>query len=429
MQKYLTQHGLKAFTILLPRSLDIVSQNDTLLENNFSFSATSMLLNRFANFIKSNNDSSLDHLPTFNFLTVFYNVHFVEEADELLKFYLVLNEPLNKTMWRRLKHTIFNQYNALIGFSDILKEVEELDDTDKLLIQRVNTNVREMFENTKLFMEFEQFKDFNFELKSRLVSPLEYLSSYLRHRRDKEENIAFKYNPESLKNIALNIDNENFKSSLDLLFDALKEIIDLSKASLELQVADHCLWRLEYNADTFDDAEFVYEIQLINDFYNQGIDMKHLSNRMFHLIYIRLIVEKLGGEFKMMINDTSMPSLVVEWIFPFTEYENLNDLNIEPEQLREELGKKDETYDEQKNYPLELRREIARHFSNVDGVFVLDDWKLFANKLDILIVKYKASEVRELKQIIDTIYTAVKGFDITTLQLIMNKLKQISKMK
>jgi hypothetical protein len=428
MQKYLTQHGLKAFTILLPTSLDFNSQDDNLLENDFSIRAADRFLNHFASFVKANVDIGVEDLPTFNFLTVFYDVQFVDKTDELLKFHLVLNEPLNKTMWRRLKHTVFNQYNALIGFSDILSELEDFDDTDRLLIHRINTNVREMFQNTKLYMEFEQLKAFNFELKSRLVSPIEYISSFLRHRHDKEA-IAFKYNREAFGTIVLNIDNEYFKASLHLLFDALKEIINLSKASLELQIKERCIWRLEYTTDALDDTEFAYEIQLINDFYNQGIDMKHLSNRMFHLIYIRLIVEKLGGEFNMRVDESSGYSLLVEWIFPFNEYENLNDLIIEPEQLREELDKMAEIPAEQNNYPLELRREIARHFSNVDGVFVLDDWKLFANKLDILIVKYKASEVRELKQIIDTIYRAVKGFDITALQLIMNKLKQITEMK
>ena len=427
MQKYLTQHGLKAFTILLPRNFDLKSQSNNLLESDLSIRATDMLVKHFANFIKANND--YNNLPSFNFLTVFYDVLFVEETDEVFKFHLVLNELLNKTMWRRLKHTVFNQYNALIGFSDILNEVDVLDDTDRLLIQRINSNVREMFKNTKLYMEFEQLKAFNFELKSRLVSPIEYLSSFLRHRRDKEENIAFKYNPKAFKNIALNIDNEYFKISLHLLFDALKEIVDLSKASLELQIKDRCIWELEYNTDAIEDAEFAYEIKLINDFYNQGIDMTHLSNRMFHLIYIRLIVEKLGGEFKITVNETTKSSLLVEWIFPFMEYENLNDLNIESEQLGEMVEKEVVIFTEQTKYPLELMREIARHFSNVDGVFVLDDWKLFANKLDIIIVKYKASEVRELKQIIDNIYAAVKGFDVTALQLIMKKLKQISKME
>lgn len=429
MRKYLTQHGLKAFTILLPRNSDVNSQNDNLLEHDFSIRAMDMFVSHFANFIKTNSRNNFENLPSFNFLTIFYDVEFIEETDEVFEFHLILNEPLNKTMWFRLKHTVFNHYNALIGFSDILNEVEDLDDTDRLLIQLINKNAREMFRTTKLLMEFEQLKDFNFELKSHLVSPVEYLSSFLSHRRDKEEDIAFKYNTEAFNNIALNIDNEFFKISLVLLFDILKEIVDLSKATLKLQVEDSCIWRFEYNEPLFEDKEFVYELQMINDFYGRGINMNHLSIRMFHLIYIRLIVEKLGGEFMMTVNESSSPTLLVEWIFPFVEQEYPDDLNIEADHSTKDIEKKTVIHKEKTIYPLELRREIGMHFSIVDGTFVLDDWKLFANKLDILILKYKASEVRELKQVIESIYAAIKGFDVTALQLIMNKLKQISKME
>ena len=126
----------------------------------------------------------------------------------------------------------------------------------------------------------------------------------------------------------------------------------------------------------------------------------------------------------MTVNEQSKPRVLVEWTFPYVEHENPNDLNIEADQSDKKVEKKNTALEETATYPLELRREIARHFSNVDGVFVLDDWKLFANKLDILIIKYKASEVRELKQIIENIYTAIKGFDVTALQLIMKNCRE-----
>jgi hypothetical protein len=63
----------------------------------------------------------------------------------------------------------------------------------------------------------------------------------------------------------------------------------------------------------------------------------------------------------------------------------------------------------------------------VDGAFVLDDWIVFANNLDNVIVNFNASDVSELKQIVENIRSAVNGFDITALQLIMTKLYQISK--
>ncbi|MCD6178437.1 MAG: hypothetical protein J7K39_00885 [Bacteroidales bacterium] len=426
MQKYLMQHDLKAFTILLPRNFKVNNQSYNLLEKDFSIRAENVFVNHFAKFIITND---VENLPVFNFLSVFYNVKLVEETDAILKFNLVLNDSLNKTMWLRLKHTVFNQYNALIGFSDVLTEVEVLDDDDKLLIQRINKNAREMFKNTKLLMEFEQIKDFNFELKSRSVSPQEYVLSYLRHMPDIFESITLKYNSLDFENITLNIDNECFKTSLDLLFYSLKEIIDLSKINLELELKDYCILRLDYNSDTFNDNEFIYELQLINDFYQGGIDMKHLSSRMFYLIYTRLIVEKLGGEFTITIDKLSNYRLLVEWIFPFIEEKNISDSKLEADQSVDKNEKKTLAIENKIKYPLELRREIAHHFSVIDGVFVLDDWKAFANRLDILIVKYNPTEVKELKQIVENIYIAVKGFDITALQLIMNKIRQISKME
>lgn len=425
MRKYLMQHSLKAFTILLPRNFEVKSQRGNLLENDFSTPAGDIFVKHFANFIKTTN--SLDNLPSFNFLATFYDVEFVEETEELFKFHLVLNETLNKSIWLRLKHLVFNQYNVLIGFSDVLKEVETLDDTDRLLIQRINSNARDMYKNTKLLMEFEELKFFNFELKSGFASPIEYLLLYLRNRRDKEEIISFKYNLSEFKNVTLNIDNEYFKTSLNLLFDLLKETVDLSNLSFQLQVGNECVWSLEYENGTFDNAEFINDLQAINDFYGRGIDITHLNSRMFHLLYIRLIVEKLGGEFKMVVNEFPNSRLLVEWIFPIFKKKTKNTLNIEKDQVIKKIEKTSVINTHTEMYPIELRREIAHYFLKVDGAFVLDDWKVFADKLDNVIVNYKASNVRELKQIVENIRSAVSGFDITALQLIMTKLYHISK--
>ena len=253
MRKYLKQHSLNAFTIQLPRKLLIDFQAFFGRENGELNQSEEIIYNRFAKFVLDNQEKGFKKLPVFDFLITFYDVQFLEENEEYLVFKLNLNEALNQSIWLKLKHTVFNQYNALIGFSEVLKEVEVLDDTEKLLIERINVNAREMFLNTKLLMEFEQMKALNFEIDARLEHPIDYLSSFLRHRQDKTELFSFEFNRSGMENSAINIENANFKTSLNLFFDMLKEMEGLSKGTLQLKTGniDHLVLEFKIERSIF----------------------------------------------------------------------------------------------------------------------------------------------------------------------------------
>ncbi len=425
MRKYLTQHSFNAFTICLSREFVIDNNTSVSLEKHNILDGDKILFNRFANFIQANSEKGLDNLPLFNFLTTFYNVKFIQESDGLYEFKLILNENLNQSVSSRLKHTIFNQYNALIGFSEVLKEVEELDDTDRLVIERINQNARDLFKSIKLQSDFEQIKDYNFILDSRLAPPIEYLQSYLRHRQNKKD-LVFEYNASELENVELNIDTEYFKISLDLFFNIFNEIVDLPKGNLKLEINQNCYFIYESGKDSVKDDDIIREIKLFNDFFEQGINIKDINNRVFNILFIRMIAEKLGGEFSLKLNSSADLGIVAKWAFPFVFTESQTSSNIANNAINN-IDENIKSQDAKEKLPIELRNEIAEHFSKVEGTFVLDDWKAFADKLHIICLNYNDFDVNELKEIVQNIIIAIETFDVTALQRIMAKLKHISK--
>ena len=426
MQKYLTQHRLNAFTIRLPRDLQVYNQTGSLIEKGFSAGAAASLINHFADFIQSNLETGYNNLPVFNFLSSFYDVEFVKEDDESVEFNLLINEVLNKSMWLRFKHTVYNQYNALIGFSEILREVENTAETEGLLIERINDNARNMYKNTTLLMDYEQMKNFNFELKARSVQPLEYLSSYLHHRHDTEEQVSIDFLQSELENIELNIENDLFKTSLDLFFDSLQKIVQLSYAKFQIDAKLKCNIGFESSFNANDDKEFPHEIQMFNDFFERGIDFNNLSNRLFHFFYIRLVAEKLGGEFSIEIDETQNHRLIAQWTFPIVNSGIQKNMDIASYQSFEEGKKKFIALKSVEEYSVELRKEISDEFHAVEYAYVLDDWKMFADKLDRICSKNKVQNESALKQLVQNIRQAVDAFDVTSLHLIATKLKQIS---
>jgi hypothetical protein len=425
MQKYLTQHSLNAFTIKLPRNLKLNNQSLISLKDSYLLKPDELLLNHFASFIQSHYKKKFNDLPIFNFLITFYNVRFIKEIDELFVFNLNLNETLNQNILLRLKHTLFNQYNSLIGFSDVLQDVEVLDDNDRLLIKRINHNAREMFKNTKLLMEFEQLKNFNFELEYQMSQPFNYLSSFLNYRKDIAENISFDFNHAEIENIVINIENPYFKTSLNLFFDLINEMGDFSDAKLRLDVKNNCHIRFEYKYNAINNGEFINEIQSFNDFFYKGINITNTSNHIFYLLYIKLIAEKLGGEFKFEISGAPDFILLAEWIFPFVKTDMPQDVSIDSNHISNSHGSNLMPSRVTELYPNELRIEIANHFSKVEGNFVLDEWKILADKLDDICLKYKINNLSELIQIAKDIRVAVDGFDVKALQSIMNRIRQI----
>lgn len=425
MRKYLTQHYYKAFTIELPKNYKVIRQEFAKQQTGYNTKVEYDFFNHFIFYFQAQNRTDYKHLPLFNYLSTFYNVEIVEESEAAFTIELVLNKTLNKNMWLRLKHAVFNQYNALIGFSEVLKEVEEFDITDKLLIDRINVNAREMFKTTQLLMEFEQLRDFNIELKSRMTPVQEYFSSYFRHRSQNDHPVLLSFEGENNDLLGINVDNETFKRSLDLFFDNLNELVDFDGGKVIVTVGEECLIEFESKSSLNNDSEFKNELVLINDFLDKGIDLKHFSNRMFHMIYIRFIAEKLGGKFAIVLDDSSSNKLICSWIFPILENDIhcVKDIDI-PAEGDQSLKPSQKSAPQ---YAIEIQNEIRKHFKAIDGTFILDEWRFFADKLDVICAQKKQYDLSELKQIILNIRLAVDSFDIAALHLIMNNLRQISK--
>lgn len=425
MQKYLTQHSLNAFTIQLPSKVVSDIQGDLFIDKEPKTSPQSMLFGHFIKFLHIHRDKRFEHLPKFNFLSIFYDVQVSARSNEFVEFELILNKEMNKSMWLRLKHAIFNQYNALIGFSEVLKEVEELDDTDRLLIQKININARDIYKSTRLLMEFERLKDWDFELKIRLAPPHEFLTAYLNHRKAQAENILIDSIPTELINCAVNMDHEFYRTSLDLLLDIITEFFDLEDIKFYLKVEKFCQFRLECDFETISDPVFFQELQSVNEFFDQGTDLIHINNRMFHLLYIRLVAEKLGGSFRIDVSTDSNKILSSEWIFPLVEYEFSTQEYTESSWPQKSIPDKSEESEIKESYSAELRSEVLHFFSYVNGNFVLDEWKTIADNLDLLCMKYNVDKNSSLRQIIQKIRDAVDSFDIMELKRLGKKIKQI----
>lgn len=422
MRKYLTWNSHNAFTILVPRDITNAEQVFCWTESDFFSQSERNLLKRFGKYYLANLKKDFAQWPVFNWLTIFYDVCFVQKTEEFVEFKLMFNETLNKNIWLRLKHALFNQYNALMGFSEVLKDIEELDDNDRLILERINFNARDLFNNSKLLMEFEQLKAYNFEPESQMAQALDYFLSFKSRRNELQEKITFEYDSAKSENLEINIENSYFTTSLNLLFNILKELGDLSNVYLKLNMDRHFHISVEYRSTEIKDAEYLIEIQELNNFFNLGIDLKPITLRVFHLMYIRLVAEKLGGEFNIDIDKSTDCLFSAEWIFPFVEAKEPKTSKMEAEYPK---TKKSSSPIAKQKYSDEMKKEVADNFIKVEETYLLDDWRIFADLLDMICIKYKVIEKRELKQIAHTIRTAIDAFDIKTLQSIKLKIKQI----
>jgi len=422
MRKYLTRNSDNAFTILVPRNTKTAESVFSWSESDYLSQSDRLFLKRFEKYYLANSKNDFAQWPVFNWLAIFYNVSFVKETEEFVELNLMFNETLNKNIWLRLRHAIFNQYNALIGFSEVLKDVEELEDADRLMIERINFNARDLFNNSKLLMEFEQLKAFSFELETRMAQPLDHFSSFISQSNELQEKITFEYDNAESENLEINIESPYFKTSLNLLFNILKEVGDLSNVYLKFNVKRLFHISIEFRNTEIKNDEYLLEIRELNDFFNLGIDLKPITLRVFHLMYIRLVAEKLGGAFNIHIDESAECQFSAEWIFPFVEAKEPNASKMVVENSKK---KKSIPSIAKQKYSKEMKKELADNFIKVEETYLLDDWRTFADLLDMICIKYKVIEKRELEQITHTIRAATDAFDIKALQSIKLKIKQI----
>jgi hypothetical protein len=418
MQNYSTQHQLKGHTIRIPFE-DF--QNEQLINWNISDLNTELFWS-FYNFLKLYKELDVRDIPPFCFLNTFYNIELLSKTDDYIEYKLIENKKLNRSMFLRLRHTIFNQYNALIGFSEVLKEVDALDETDHLLLDRINSNAREMFQNSKMLLEYEEFLDIDFELKSRQVDAFAYFSSYFRHHN--LNNVRLNYDSTTAK---ANIDNEAFKTALDKVFSFLQ----LSFSSLEGEIKTINPEQLEvsfvFNIQDDVDQELAQEIRMFNRFFKDAESPAFMSYRMFHMSYTRLVAEKLHGSFDINLDETKPNKLFVNWTFPFDRGDEEKEKQADDAKLKNDFLEGDREIESVlfSSYPKSMRNEILKKFEDVESAFVLDHWDAFADSLEAIGRASGDYNSSELAKVIQDIRQAVIGFDVISLQRIRNNLKHI----
>lgn len=422
MLNNLKQHRFNAFTIQILLS-NINQEKAIRNEKSVAAKADEILLNRFENFLRLNKNNGWKDLPKFDFLTQIYKVHFNREVDDFLEFDLISEEKLNKDVFVRLKHTLFNQYNAIIGFSGVLSEADSFDETERLLIERIGFNARELFKNTKLLMEFKEFGHFDFLPKSNLINPLEFIADYFRHHPKEQEVFQILHSDTKLSEIAINCDNDYFKTSFDLFFYIVNQYPKDSNSILKVSCDENSHFEFEISYSETNVDELFFEINEYNAFFNHALDIKHYTFHSFYLFYIRAIAEKLGGTFRIAPNSKKEKTIVAEWIFPYQFAENGSYLSATKTEIQN-VSKSKLDFD---LIPKTIRNKIKDAFAQVEGVYILDDWKQFSLHLQQIVAKHKLSELAELTNIISEINLAVETFDIFGLQQIAAKFKAISK--
>ena len=419
MRKYLTQHLLKVYTLHLPKHA--LLNGELGVENNeeYAVGVERQLINRIIKFLQPHSENDYKRLPRFNFLANFYELVVVESNKDEIILDLYLDKNLNKSIWLRLKHTIFNQYNTLIGFSEILKDVEDIEDSERFLISKFNENARDLFSNTKLLMEFEQLRDLDFEIVTNLIEPLEFLSSYLTHRNNGKSSILTDYDKHELNGVGLKIGHELFKNTLNILLDNVEDAIGFNQAKFQIKVKEKCHFVFESDIIAQNEFDLKGEIETFDDFYIRGKDISYTSERVFKLFYIRLIAEKLGGEFNICIEQDPAMKLTAEWIFPIVKTEKIKIESVENNLLE---IKETESKPHEFHYSNGMIEELKIDFSAVKGSFVLDDWSEFADKLYRIRIKNSHIEGHELKDIEGGIRNAIDKFDVTALKKIASRI-------
>ena len=114
-----------------------------------------------------------------------------------------------------------------------------------------------------------------------------------------------------------------FKNTLNIFLDNVEDAIGFNQAKFQIKVKEKCHFVFESDIIAQNEFDLKGEIETFDDFYIRGKDISYTSERVFKLFYIRLIAEKLGGEFNICIEQDPAMKLTAEWIFPIVKTEKI----------------------------------------------------------------------------------------------------------
>lgn len=346
-----------------------------------------------------------------------------------MEFDLIYNISLNQNILPKLRHALFNQYNALIGFTEVLSEEENSDETSKFLLDRVTYNARRLYQNTQLIIEFEQLISWDFQLKSEWVEPVDFVISLLEHRKNKKAALEIDLQYEESMTYEINIENKPFRTALNWFLDTLSEEDELSSITGKINVGDFCVIEFECVHDKPVMGDFVGEINQFNRFINSGEMASQINHRIFMLLYLHLVAEKLGGEFEIETGASASFYLLAKWRFPVRNLASTRLISREENKTEKEIAATEKQAEKNFEWPSAIREELDALYLQVKDTFILDEWASFADKLNQLCIKHQKYDMQFVNQIVQDIRMAIVGFDIISLQKISRKIEQISKSK
>lgn len=424
MQNYFMQIDFNTITITIQKAFIVDKQftfND--LGDDCEISEH-ILLFRFINFLRRNKSEDFDKLPGFNHLTLWYNVIYLDETENQFQFKLVYNEKLNKNILLQLKHDIYNLYNTLIGFSEVLKETESFDENDYLILNRLNANARDLYTETKILMEFELLKELDFNISKSFVKANDFILSYFNHHTEYGKRIVLIQHENPHEELFLNINHEYFKTSFDLFVNTIFNLFDAVNVVLDVYLKGHIHIEFKFEKGELAENDIIYEISQLNNFFNLETPVKSLQFRLFHFFYIHIVAQKLGGEFNLSYSEENGNYEAI-WILPFDSGVNIDNSTLS----NVDISLKDSISEEVQEELLpseELKHEIAKLFSKLESVYILDEWIKFANNLESLGRKKYREDDEYIAAFIKKIRQGVELFDIKALQLIMKNHKDNS---
>ncbi|MBN2236299.1 MAG: hypothetical protein JW729_01995 [Bacteroidales bacterium] len=424
MRKYLTQHSNRNLSIQIPSYLLSTEQKDGINSLPDVADEHVGVLNRFHRFILKHKQNIKEIETPFIFLNQLFKVTFEDEKNGWMSFDLNVDVFDNKSIWLQVKHSVFNQFNSLIGFSEVLKEVEELDDTDRILIDRINLNARNMYQTMKMLMEYEMLLHQNDKINANRIPAADYFESYFRHNQRLVKDIQLRKTPPS--SVEFSIDGEYFKASLAVFFSLIQEAFDLNGSEFRIIPGLNASFQFEHKNFKQFDEEFYYQANAVANFFENGQQIDHFTLLSFQFFYIRLIAERMGGEFDISLSKEDGNHFRAVWCFKGIQTENDQvSLSIGDEELQESWNSSKESYPANR-LSKELRIEIEKLSSSIRGTYVLDDWKNFASALQNLKLEKPIPDQNMLDVLIKEIEMAVKTFDIKKLQKLSTMLLQIS---
>jgi len=349
-----------------------------------------------------------------------YKVDKLNKGMGLTFFFISLSRKTFQQSFLWLKHDLLNILNPIMGFSDILMEMDHIAPESLELIEKINHNSRRIYHQINQISLLQSMASNNFEINAEEYNIniffQELVDKLVINNNIEPHNIHLQICKNS---VHVNIANHEFRTVLEnqlIIFSKWQEAphinIDCSvfqrKIKIEIRF-ENC--KIPNNK--------LGDITKVDLFVSTCKNIDKLQNEGFNYLMLSHIVDLLSGNIQFVYNEDQ--ASILQIIFPISKLNN-GENHVNP-LMKTNLQNTTFTNEDVKiDLPPSMEKELKQICKHFDGLLILDEWEELANKIEKINSPF---QILEIQQIVDEIRIAIRTYHVEKLKKIHQNCKFI----